>query len=257
MIKEFFKKYWLAVFIFLEFVAFLIQKTDEAKIKPTQPVTQQQETETVQQPENEPVQQQEKPLVISDELRKQLSETVPYAGMNVRYIDLTALGECAEITEKSPLGVKVERKYIWKVGDYDVFYAYEYDDEGYIDKTIRRIPDAMWYPTEREVAVGFLSDNKPWMQQLYMPKFGPYYQGEPLNQSQIEELLEKQLQQEAEEYEKMAEERKQKMLNDSEFMEFYREYWEDGSMEEAWEYYQEYGDYIDEETLDEFYGENE
>ena len=257
MIKEFFKKYWLAVFIFLEFVAFLIQKTDEAKIKPTQPAVQQQETETVQKQQNEPVQQQEKPLLISDELRKQLSETVPYAGMDVRYIDFTALGECAEITTKVPYSMRHAKKYIWRVGSYDVFYAYEYDDKGYIDKTVRRIPDAMWYPTDKEVAVKISGNNETELEQLYMPKFGPYYQGEPLTQQQIEELLDIQRQQEYEEYEAIMEERRQEMLNDSKFQKFFKEEWPDDSMEDAWNYYREYGYVIDDEFLDEFYGENE
>ena len=125
-------------------------------------------------------------------------DRIPFAGMDERYINYTAAGSYTKM-EKN----KGYRKYYWCIGEYTVLTVKVYDvmdwQMGSTYDTTVKLSNVVAYVDQDFLDVAWTSetvylsyrvrDRKYEYMNMHMPRFGPYYEGRKVTESDIRRYL--------------------------------------------------------------------
>lgn len=147
----------------------------------------------------EPAQPKEPTVYKSNE--EDYSNKIPFAGMERKYINNTAVGTYTEQVRKQDVTY-----YYWCIGKFRVLKV-TVRDFVYVDetpwlenrRTTRKydivteveqyFEDIAW--TEETVSIPYVLAGRQYMyKRMYMPRFGPYYKGEAVTSSELEHYFE-------------------------------------------------------------------
>ncbi len=167
----------------------------------------------------------EKPVEPEEEVPDYIAEMMPYAGMPASWVSKTMMGEP---------DYERGRESTWLLGNWRVLdVRTDYDDM--VSEIKYYNLEFAWYPTGEMFNYKY-EDGKYLQMELYKPKFGKYYDGDPITEQQMNDYINQVNEQYRQEHYDGTEEEE---IEYTDFWDFYEDYGDEfDSVDEAWDYYE-------------------